>query len=271
MTIKPKLELNAHLDQIFGIVDLGELGKSTQPATHALVLMIRGLFSKWKHIIAYYFIRNTVARDILCQIIIRASEIIHNAGFKIIGVVFDQEPNQMSFLRNNGISANNSKLILDKTELSVILDPPHLLKNTRNNLMNYNIKFGQDQKTAKWQHLLMLFREENANSLKLEPRLTAAHLMLNSFSKMRVNYAAQLFSRSVSVAIRKYVLLEKLPNEALETADFIEEINNLFDMLNTQRINATGYHEPITKFNFEEKIKILENYHSWTSTWKFEK
>jgi len=38
-------------------------------ATHALVFMIRGLYSKWKRALAFFFTRNTIASSRLSDII----------------------------------------------------------------------------------------------------------------------------------------------------------------------------------------------------------
>ena len=71
----------------------------------------------------------------------------------------------------------------------------------------------------------------NWQSEKLK-KLTKGHFELSSFSKMRVNKAAQVLSHSVAAGLYTYVAFGKLPAEAAYTANFIEMINNLFDAFN---------------------------------------
>ena len=189
-----------------------------------------------------------------------------------MAITFDQEINQMAFIRENDITEANTKFnIPDCSDPFIILDAPHLIKNCRNNLLNYNIHFGSNGQIAKWEHLIKLFRLENANILKEVPKLSIAHFYLTPFSKMRVKLAAQILSKSVSVAIRKYVNLGQLNNQDLDTADFVEKIDGLFDILNSQSPSQCGSKQAITSANLTEKLQLFSNYIAWFSSWKFEK
>lgn len=53
---------------------------------------------------------------------------------------------------------------------------------------------------------------------------------------MKVKLAAQVFSHCVAVAMQTYIDFKNLPEEATETASFIEEINKLFDLLNSSNL-----------------------------------
>lgn len=50
---------------------------------------------------------------------------------------------------------------------------------------------------------------------------------------MKVKYAAQIFSYSLSSAMLTYIYFGKLSEEAMETIKFIEKFDKLFDILNS--------------------------------------
>ena len=70
------------------------------------------------------------------------------------------------------------------------------------------------------------------------PRVTEHHVHPNNFQKMRVKYAAQIFSFSVYAAINTLMFAKILPEDARATADFIEQMNNLFDVLNSSTVQS---------------------------------
>ena len=69
MAIKKYIEYNKTLDEVEGFEDLGSLGKSSKPGSHALVVMIRGLYVNWKIPLSYYFTGSGVKGDSLVLII----------------------------------------------------------------------------------------------------------------------------------------------------------------------------------------------------------
>ena len=113
MCIKPKFEFKPNEDFIIGREDFGEFGRNNVGATHALVLMLRGLSSKWKQVIAYFFFRNTVKSEMLANIIRKASAEISRAGFSLRDITFDQEINQMVFIKEQCITEANTCLHLN--------------------------------------------------------------------------------------------------------------------------------------------------------------
>jgi hypothetical protein len=49
---------------------------------------------------------------------------------------------------------------------------------------------------------------------------------------MKVKLAVQVLSHSVAAGINTMVLLKKMPKEARQTADFIQKMDDMFDILN---------------------------------------
>lgn len=71
--------------------------------------------------------------------------------------------------------------------------------------MTKKLKFSEDSKTkyAEWEHLEMLLKlDVGEDEIRLVNKLTETHVMKDKLPKMKVEYAAQLFSQRVSSAIR---------------------------------------------------------------------
>ena len=114
-------------------------------------------------------------------------------------------------------------------------DPPLLLKNTRSNLEKYVFAVKQDQKKhVKWTYIKQFYDHDSALPIRKAPKLTRGYFELTSFSKMRVNKAAQVLSHTVAAGVYTYTTLGRLPAEAVHTAEFIETIDSLFDSLNSR-------------------------------------
>ena len=60
------------------------------------------------------------------------------------------------------------------------------------------------------------------------PKLSVDHIVLKSFSKMKVNLAVQVISKTVALALKRFYTT----GEANEPAKLCEIINDFFDCLN---------------------------------------
>ena len=56
-------------------------------------------------------------------------------------LISNMDSNFMQLSRELDISVQNSKFLVDGHEVLYIFDTPHLMKNTRNNLLKYDIEF----------------------------------------------------------------------------------------------------------------------------------
>ena len=92
---------------------------------------------------------------------------------------------QKKFFTDLGVSKESPFFIHERTNLKifVMFDPPHLIKCTRNNLKNYDIKLSNGQ-FAKWEHIEKLWKIDSSNILKMVPKLKAAHIFLPLGKKM---------------------------------------------------------------------------------------
>ncbi|XP_064406741.1 uncharacterized protein LOC135351613 [Halichondria panicea] len=76
-------------------------------------------------------------------------------------------------------------------------------------------------------------RSQETPGLALIPKLKYEHVELSSFSKMRVDLAAQVLSNSVAKALQL-----TQGDEVAETITFVDKFNKLFNTLNVSSISA---------------------------------
>ena len=70
--------------------------------------------------------------------------------------------------------------------------------------------------------------------MRMARKLPDKHIYLPAFSNMNVRLAAQVFSNSVAVGISTLVQCKKLEEQAIYTARFVKQFNNLFDVFNSR-------------------------------------
>lgn len=68
IAIKKCIEYNKTLDEIEGFQDLGSLGRLMKIGSHALVIMIRGLYFNWKIPFSYYFTGSGIKAKIILKL-----------------------------------------------------------------------------------------------------------------------------------------------------------------------------------------------------------
>lgn len=85
----------------------------------------------------------------------------------------------------------------------------------------------------KWSYIEEVSELVRIYGVRSQSKLTPAHLAPANKEKMRVKFAAQVFSETVAGQIRTYVSLGKMKSEALGTAKFLSRFDKLFDILNS--------------------------------------
>lgn len=108
---------------------------------------------------------------------------------------------------------------------------------------------------------LLQLESERKMGLKINPKLTRKHVLVNSFSKMKV----KLFSQKTATAFLVYTTTKDLPEECLHMADFFRKIDNMFDSCNSSHMHDS---KPFRKFIttksdhirfMKECVKMFEN------------
>ena len=80
-----------------------------------------------------------------------------------------------------------------------------------------------------YRHIADMFHDDQEYALHRLPKLTLDHILLSSFSKMKVSFAVQVLSRTVSTC-----LIENGDLSVLGTAMFCQMVNDFFDCSNVR-------------------------------------
>jgi len=230
ISLKRGLNYCKSTDEIVGFEDFGNGQRTDKYANQALVLMVRGLKSRWKQPLAYYLACNTTAANrltvVVCEAIVRLKEI----GLNVLAVICDQGATNQQMFRLFGVSADEPCVEICGNNIFFLFDPPHLLKSVRNNLVKHNFEIRGE--LVKWQDIVDFFEADSRQLVKLAPKLSLRHINLPPFANMRVCLAAQVFSHSVFAGIHTHVSLGAMPAEATVTANFVGDMDKLFDCCN---------------------------------------
>lgn len=280
--LKPCLILNEATDEVDGFVDFGKDGETHEDtrietvADHALVFMFQGLYAKFKQPIAYYFVKGTVSSPKLTSLIKFIIESIKTTGFRVVATVCDQGPTNVgalsllrSFSRITSYGETNKFDCCGDT-VYIMYDIPHLFKSIRNNFLNQ----GQIQingKRGRWTDICKA-EEKNANLLYLS-KLTKTHVFPKYKAKMKVKYAAQVLSLTVSAVLKlmsEAETNEEHSKELMDTALIVEDLDRLFDYTNGPsgpNDIKKGRRQNVS--NKTDHLQVWSDYKNKLSTMKF--
>ncbi|KAL4152877.1 hypothetical protein QTP88_000710 [Uroleucon formosanum] len=152
MAIKYCLEYNKSLDMIEGYEDLGHLGRSNRLAKLAFVIMIRGLYNKWKLPMSYFLSSTGVKGEEMAKIMKSCVSELIKIGFDPVCITCDQGSANRKMFSILNATSDKPYTIIEGKKNYLIYDVPHLLKSIRNNLLNGNIllKFSKCVKTIRF-------------------------------------------------------------------------------------------------------------------------
>ena len=232
MSIKTHLQYNERIDSVIVFEDLGNGERSDKLATYATVFMVRSIFGSWKQSVGYFLTSGPMNSTVITSKLKECIEKVVNCGLIPKVVICDQGPNNRGCHSRLGITEFQNFTHCGMT-LYFMYDPPHLLKSIRNGLFNNGFYYNSN--LISFTYIKELYNIKREKKIEIAGRLTEKHINLSTFSKMRVDYATQTLSHSVASGLRTVVLLsDRLPKEAIHTAEFCELFNNLFDIFNSK-------------------------------------
>ena len=218
-------------------------------ASKILAYMVKGLTSHVKCVIASYPCKD-MDKTMLFS---RTWEVIaqcEGAGVPILSLVCDGSPTNRSFFKlHTPINPRASGIVYDTINiyapdnrpLFLIADVAHLLKTIRNCLHKSRENEGSQYRHMEingqkllWKYIVRLYYTYRGNSLRQCFKLNAQNVFPNSYSTMRVKYAAEVLSQTVANALK---ILNWPGTE--ELINFIEKINKFFDILNGAHSSQT--------------------------------
>lgn len=259
MAIKPGVQYDVSSSCMRGDVTLPD---HQGEATHALVIMIGGITTRWKQTVAYHFTGNstdgTKLKPLILEVLQRASDI----GLHVSAFTSDMGAVNRALWLSFGIVCSKFSRTINKiphpTEagryLHFLADVPHIIKNMKAALVNGNdITLHQEivdhfklpTNTVTVKHVKILHDFQKDQDLKLAPKLTESTLAPSHFDKMKVSNALNFFSHSVSSALRYLVECEGYDKELLTTAWFLDFMNKWFDLMSSRHpVMALSETEP---------------------------
>lgn len=173
------------------------------------------------------------------MIVTNIVEQFQDIELKVKATVCDQGSTQRKALSElcleNTVNPTCYTFVIKSETIVTIYDVPHLLKCTRNALLRCNIRFAED-KVAKFQYIRNAFDVELNFKFRQLYKLSVNDFNFkDSFVKMRVKTAARQLSHTVAPAIQSHSISnvnELFPVESLQTGEFSQLIDDLFDSLN---------------------------------------
>lgn len=178
-----------------------------------LSFMIKGTASGVENVVASYGVSLLTKEDLHEH----TWEVIENLevnGIRVCAVVCDGSPINRGFIdmqppseeTESGIVFDTVNIFAPERNIFFISDPPHLLKTIRNCLYNSgktkSRKMKENGEFLTWHTIVRLYKYESGLTIKKLFKLTAACVFLNSYSRMKVAYAARVFSKSVAAVLK---------------------------------------------------------------------
>jgi len=244
-------------------------------AQNLLVTMVRGITSNLRYPFAAYATK-TLTANTLYNVLWECIEYIEIvAGLKVLYICCDGAVQNRKFF---SVHADGTEFVYKTTnhyaaedrDIYFVSDPPHLLKTARNCFSNSfahtDCRHLWYHGNISWAHVEKLFEEKCCKSVySLCPKLTRQHV---SFSKMRVNLAAQVLSLTVANA------LEHCYGPSVQaTVGFIRMMDKWFDVLNVKNLYE-GKHKrnenlkPFTDLNDPRLCWLEDDFLKYLDDWK---
>ncbi len=235
ISLKKSVDYSRVDDRILG-VKINEEGEKEYMSS-ALTFMVSGIRSKWKQAFYFSYVKNAMTSDELWPTLQEILTALHSIGLTVIVFVTDQGSNFHPLKMVLGVSPSRPFFIFQGNKIFSMEDTPHLIKSSRNCLLNNDIESSLG--TAKWSHILEFYEQDKEQPCRLAPKLTDKHFLMKLFgAKMKVKWASQVFSHTVAAAVATYAQFGKLPAEAQATSAFLVWLNHLFDVLNSGKVNG---------------------------------
>ena len=248
-----------------GTCDYGFM-KAEEPdsaAQNALFLMAVGMKKPWSYPIGY-FLTNRMSSDVLTQIVLNGINLLTEAGMEVHAVTFDGCAKNLACAKKLGCDLNKFDGSFPHPsrpdhKIYIVLDICHMIKLARNAFGDMGVFKDQNGHLIEWSYISKLHEVQKKDILCLGNKIKMQHVRWQNH-KMKVKVAAQTLSFSVAAAI-SYLRGLKLPKfkDSKPTTDFIEIMNNLFDVFNSKSKFGKVMKAPLTPENFEDTKDYVNN------------
>lgn len=174
--------------------------------------MVKGTASKVQSVVASYGV-SKLSKEDLHDFVWEVTGAMELNGVRIVAMVCDGSTINRGFIDMQPRASSDSEITYDtpniydpSRSIVFISDPPHLLKTIRNCLYNSGRKRCRQMKkngeNLQWSTIERLFKMKSSMTIKKLYKLTAPCVFLNSYSRMKVAYAARVLSNSVALVLK---------------------------------------------------------------------
>jgi len=265
MAIRQQIEFDGQ--KFCGKCEMGDniASEDQSIAKEALVFLVVGINKMWKMPVGYFLI-NSITGEQKANLVVQCLSLLHNTGICIKSLTCDGAANNFSMIRLLKCNIINPKCMqgyfqhpISNYKVHIFLDACHMLKLLRNTLGDYKYIVNSKGQMIKWDYIVALHELQQNEGLHLGNKLRQQHIQYHK-KKMNVRFAAQVCSASVANALkmcRSVLQLDKFRNSEA-TEEFLNMINDLFDIFNSRNLRQKFYKCPINHDNSHVIFNKLE-------------
>lgn len=254
------------------------IAKQAGRATHGLIFMLVGIYSRWKQIVAYHFTGNSIPAGSLQSIVVEIIGRAEALGLKVHFITSDCGPNNVVMWNDFGLKhtkkdALNTQALQHPVRHSdcfeILPDATHVFKSCVQGWVRNKYIFLPEQtvnenglttNVADIFHLRDLVDFEKGKGLKMASRLTFKEVDFlngNHLDAMKVANSYKLVNHDVAAALR-FMSAETNRSELLATAFWIETVWRWFKLMTSRQFNLALSLEKINVYN--QTISYLRFY-----------
>ncbi|KAH6920256.1 hypothetical protein HPB50_028759 [Hyalomma asiaticum] len=218
--IVDEMKLSEHLSvttagHVDGFVDLGPFTSAEDKhviCDHGMVIIFVPFVGKWTQILGAFATHGNVEGGLLAKIMVEAVILAEKAGLRVDFITSDGATWNRKMWTKMSIAASLTSTrcsavhpVDSDRQLFFLSDFPHLIKCLRNGLLksDYQVPEGK----VSMRVVRKAVKEDGTRScvtLQAMPGITNSHTDPNSFEKMRVSLAFQLFGKNVIDGMELY-------------------------------------------------------------------
>lgn len=278
MSIDQSFSYCCNNKKYFGDVTIpGQSGR----ATHGLIFMLVGVYSRWKQIVAYFFTGNSIPDGFLKSVIVDIINRAESLGLKVNFTTSDCGPNNIKMWNDFGLKHMKGE-VLESCALQhpirtgdafeILPDATHVFKSCVQGWVKNRYIFLSQQvvdengliaNEADIYHLRDLVLFEKGKGLKMASRLTFKEVdFLNgsNLDAMKVSNSYKLVNHDVAAALR-FMSQETGRKELLTTALWIETVWRWFKLMTSRQFNLALSLQNLNVYN--QTVSFLRTYRTF--------
>lgn len=271
MAIRCQSLFDDNIKMYQGFIDMGRSissdAQSLPLAKNALVYLVSGVNEAFKIPVGYFLV-NKLKTNEKAALTHEMLKCVSETGLKLIGMTFDGDPTNISTVRLLGAKFNDDKpYIYDPIEVDrkihIFLDAAHTIKLARNTLGNKEFLMDGQGRKIDWKHIQLLYDTQQTLEWNLGNKLTKVHMTAWFKKKMNVKLACQTLSGSVARSLKSLKGRVDGFEEVDGTAEYLNIMNDIFDIMNSNKSDGVGFKRCIsksTRIELFDRFKIAMEY-----------